>query len=285
MTLPLTPQLRFFDERFGGKTAKLKHFLHLSRLQLTSCFFNDVTQTYISFEQYDFKKADDWVDALRNLEKIIPQPEYQTQKDLQVCISNNLYTLVPQALFEEKELETYLSFNHPIEENHQLKFHFTKLESFDAVIVFAIPRSLEFMLKAKLPPYKLLHFASPILEAVGLSKPKPNELLVHVQNEQFEVIYAPNGKLNFFNSFQYQSKEDFIYYLLYVMEQLQLEREQSTIILVGEIEKDSAIFKLLHTYINEVTLGEKPKNVEFSAVLSQLNNHSHFSLFHQHLCG
>ena len=141
------------------------------------------------------------------------------------------------------------------------------------------------MLKAKLPPHNLLHFSAPILEAVGFNKMKPNELLINVQMEQFEVIHAPNGQLKFFNSFQYQSKEDFIYYLLYVMEQLKLDREQSKIILVGEIEKDSAIFKLLYTYINEVTFGEKPKNVQFSAVLNQLNNHSNFSLFHQHLCG
>ena len=283
-TIP-TPQLRFFDERFGRKTAQLKHFLHLSRLQLTSSFFNDETQTYVSFEQYNFKKASDWVDALRDLEKILPEQEYQVQKNLQVCISNDLYTLIPQALFDEKEIETYLSLNHPIESNHQLKFHFTKLESSNAVVVFAISRSLEFMLKAKLPPHNLLHFSAPILEAVGFNKMKLNELLINVQMEQFEVIHAPNGHLKFFNSFQYQSKEDFIYYLLYVMEQLKLEREQSKIILVGKIEKDSAIFKLLCTYINEVTLGEKPKNVQFSSVLNQLNNHSNFSLFHQHLCG
>lgn len=285
MALSPTPQLRLFDERYGGKTDHLKHFLHLSRLQLTSTFFDDQTKTYVSFEQFDFIKSEDWVDALRSLEKILPEASFQSQKSLQICISNSLYTLVPKALFDEKELESYVSFNHPVKAEDQLIFHYTNLESHDAVVVFAIPRGLEFMLKAKLPPHQLLHFSASILEALGLSKLQENELLVNVQNQQFEVIYAPNGKLKFFNSFQYQSKEDFIYYLLYVMEQLQLEREKSKITLVGEIEKDSAIFKLLYTYIHEVTFGDKPENVEFSAVLGQLNNHSNFSLFHQHLCG
>jgi len=285
MALTPTPQLRFFDERYGGKTAQLKHFIVLSRLQLISTFFDDQSQTYLSYEQFDFKKEDDWTDALRTLEKILPSAEYQTQKDIQICLSNSLYTLVPQALFNERELESYLSFNHPIEKDHQLQFHSTKLESFDAVVVFAIPRSLEFMLKAKLPPYQLVHFSAPILEAIGLNTLEHNELLIHVQREQFEVIYAPNGKLNFFNSFHYQSKEDFIYYLLYVMEQLQLEREKTKLILVGEIEKDSAIFQTLYTYIKEVCFGEKAKDVQYSAVLGELNDHSNFSLFNQHLCG
>ncbi|MFT6165365.1 MAG: hypothetical protein ACJAV5_000386 [Vicingaceae bacterium] len=285
MTLTPTPQLRFFDERYGGKTAQLKHFMVLSKLQLKSAFFDDQSQTYISYEQFDFNKSDDWIEALRSIEKILPSEAFQSQKSLQICLSNSLYTLVPQVLFDEKELESYLSFNHPIEDLNQLIFHYTALESFDAVVVFAIPRGLEFLLKAKLPPYQLLHFSSPILEAIGLNKMKENELLINVQREQFEVIYAPNGKLNFFNSFQYQSKEDFIYFLLYVMEQLKLEREKSKLILVGEIEKDSAIYKLLYTYINEVSFGKKAANINFSAVLGELNDYSNFSLFHQHLCG
>ncbi len=285
MTPTPTPQLRFFDERYGGKTNQLKHFIVLSRLQLKSTFFDDQSQTYISYDQYDFKKSDDWTEALRNIEKIFPSEVFQSQKNIQICISNSLYTLVPKVLFDEKELESYLSFNHPIEEKNQFIFHHTPLESFDAIVVFAIPRGLEFLLKAKLPPYQLLHFSSPILEAIGLNKMEENELLINVQQEQFEIIYAPSGKIHFFNSFQYQSKEDFIYFLLYVMEQLKLERETSKLILVGEIEKGSAIYKLLYTYITEVSFAHKPANIHFSAVLGELNDYSNVSLFHQHLCG
>ena len=285
MALTPIPQLRCFDERYAGKTSQLKHFLMLTRLGITSSFFDAQSKTYVSFEQFSFNKAEDWVNALRNLEKILPSKEYQENSGMQVGISNQLYTLVPQALFDEDELKTYLSFNHPIEDSSQFKFHFTKLESVEAVAVFAIPRSMEFMLKAKLPPYQLIHFSSPIIESLGIEKMKQNELLIHVQTDQFEIVHAPNGKLKFFNSFQYQSKEDFIYYLLYVMEQLKLEQESTKLILVGEIEKESAIYKLLYTYINEVAFGQKASNVEFSAVLGELNNHSHFSLFNQHLCG
>ncbi|MDA9312423.1 DUF3822 family protein [Vicingaceae bacterium] len=285
MALTPIPQLRFFDERYVGKTTQLKHFVVLSKLQLKSAFFDDQSQTYISYEQYDFKKSVDWVEALRSVEKILPSEAFQLQKGLQICLSNSLYTLVPNVLFDEKELESYLNFNHPIEDQSQFIFHHTPLESFDAVVVFAIPRGLEFLLKAKLPPHQLLHFSYPILEAVGLNKMKENELLINVQQEQFEIIYAPNGKLNFFNSFQYQSKEDFIYFLLYVMEHLKLERDNCKLILVGEIEKDSAIYKLLYTYIDKVSFGQKPSNIHFSAVLGELNDYSNFSLFHQHLCG
>ena len=69
------------------------------------------------------------------------------------------------------------------------------------------------------------------------------------------------------------------------MEQLKLERETSKLILVGEVEKESPLYKLLYTYINEVSFGKKPANIHFSAVLGELNDYSNVSLFHQHLCG
>jgi len=69
---------------------QLKHFVVLSKLQLKSAFFDDQSQTYLSYEQFDFKKSDDWVDALRNIEKIIPTESFQSQKSLQICLSNTL---------------------------------------------------------------------------------------------------------------------------------------------------------------------------------------------------
>ena len=61
------------------------------------------------------------------------------------------------------------------------------------------------------------------------------------------------------------------------MEQLKLERDTSKLILVGEVEKESPLYKLLYTYINEVSFGQKPANIHFSAVLGELNDYSNAS--------
>jgi len=278
-------QQQFIDERFRAKVNALDLFLQISNSNVFSARFNENTSEYVGFEKFNFTTESTWNKVISGLEGIILNSNYKEFKTISVAVSNQLFTLVPSALFDEKELSTYLKFNHLIEDESQFRYYFNKIEAFQAVVIYAIPRALDFMLQAKLPPLQLNHFSIPLLEAINIQVWRKQDLLVHIQNNQFEVIYAPNKKLTFFNSFSYQSTEDFIYFLLYVMEQLQLDRETVNLNLWGEFEEKSAIYEMLYKYIRSITIGERPKDVQFSAVLSELPKQYHFSLFNQHLCG
>ncbi|MBL4710209.1 MAG: DUF3822 family protein [Flavobacteriales bacterium] len=281
----LQQQQQLFDERYQSKTHQLKLFVELSKDHLFSTLFDDSSKEYVAFEAYHFEENTDWNSAQRKFEQIFLSDQFQQAKTRQLNISSSLYTLVPQALFDENELINYLSFNHPIEDESTLRFYFNKIESIDAIIVYAIPLGLEFLAKAKLPPFQINHFGLPLLEAIGLQKVNKDQLHVHIQQHRFDIIYMPEGKLIFFNSFNYQSTEDFIYYLLYIMEQLQLDRETTNLQLIGEIEENSSIYKVLYTYIRSVEFMKHPKDIHFSAVLAELPSHYYFTLFNQHLCG
>lgn len=285
MPSAILPQLKLFDERYQGKIEPLKLFVELGKNHIFSTLFDDASREYVSLEAYAFEENTDWTSAQRKFEKIFLGDQFQRAKSRQLNISSSLYTLVPQALFDENKLTDYLSFNHPIEDDSALKFYFNKVESLDAVIVYAIPRGLEFLAKAKLPPFQLNHFGLPLLEAIGLQRASGQKLYVHIQQQRFDIIYMPEGKLSYFNSFNYQSTEDFIYFLLYVMEQLQLSRETINLQLMGEIEKDSSIYKMLYTYIRTVEFAKPSKDIHFSAVLGELPEQYYFTLFNQHLCG
>jgi hypothetical protein len=47
-------------------------------------------------------------------------------------------------------------------------------------------------------------------------------MTVHFSEGHFEIIVIQNQKLLLFNSFDYQTPEDFIYYVLFTAEQLSL---------------------------------------------------------------
>jgi len=281
----ISPQFNYFDEGYQNKNNQLQLFLQISRHELLLTKFDEANKKYLAFQNFDFNENEDWNSIQRKLEKILPKDDFQECKKLNICFSDPLYTLVPKALFEESKLETYLSFNHAIEDVQQLRFYSDLIESFDAVVVYALPRGLEFLAKAKLPNFKWHHFSFALLEAISLEKDNFSKLNINIQRGRFDVIYAPNGKLTFFNSFNYRTSEDFIYFLLYVMEQLHLDRESCTIKLTGEIESNSAIYELLHQYIRTVEIGNRPTDVNFSAVLSEIPEHYYFNLFNQHLCG
>lgn len=275
---------QIFDQQFQNKKQELEVFIEIG-IELTKvAYFHAVSKQYIGFQSFDLNSNGNWSVASKNLEKAILVLAPEKYKSVKITIADALYTLVPQSLFEENKIIDFLSFNHPIEDESQFKFYFKKIESQQTVLIYAIPRSLAFMLKAKLPLFEISHFAEPLIEVIGIDQWTNKQLIVHIQQSRFEVIYIPKGKLTFFNSFEYKSTEDFIYFLLYVMEQLNLDREVVELNLAGEFEENSAIYETLYKYIRSVKIMDRTKNVSFSTVLSQLPEQYHYSLFNKHLC-
>lgn len=281
----IAPQQRFFDETYQKKQHQLQLFLQLSRDHLLLTRFDESKKMYVEFEQYTFHEQKDWYSVQKRLEHILAQPNLQEGKNHHLSFSDAIYTLVPKALFDPNKLEHYIRFNHELTEDASLCFYANPIDCFDAVVVYAIPRGLDFLAKAKLPAFNWTHHSLALLEAIHFDTSNFSKLNIHIQQQSFDLIYAPEGKLKFFNSFNYTSAEDFIYFLLYVMEQLNLNREEITVKLFGEFEENSSIYQTLYTYIRKVEIGKRPAEVNFSTVLSELPQHYYFNLFNQHLCG
>ena len=61
------------------------------------------------------------------------------------------------------------------------------------------------------------------------------KMFVHVSDSHFEIIILQNQKLQLFNTFDYKTPEDFIYYILFTAEQLHLNPEHFKLELLGKI--------------------------------------------------
>ncbi len=72
--------------------------------------------------------------------------------------------------------------------------------------------------------------------------------LVYVAYNYFTVIRKSNQALSFVNSFEYQTSEDFIYYLLFTLEQLEFDTANETLYYFGHFEPESALHKLIKQY-------------------------------------
>jgi hypothetical protein len=84
--------------------------------------------------------------------------------------------------------------------------------------------------------------------------------------------------LLFFNSFDYQTKEDFIYYLLFTTEQLNLNPEYIKLQLLGDISEESEWFEMAYTYIRNVSLLDVSE-LQLHNNFSKAQNLKHFILF------
>jgi hypothetical protein len=103
-------------------------------------------------------------------------------------------------------------------------------------------------------------------------------MFIHFRHNHFEIVVIQNQKLLLFNSFEYNTPDDFIYYLLFTAEQLHLNPESLKLFLLGDIQEESELFKKAYRYIRNVSLYET--ELEENQQFSSRDTRRNFILFH-----
>ena len=281
----ITQASSFIDEAFDAKqTSHYQLILQIGVDGLLVAVNERSKNKYIALENYTFQNAYDFDVVGELLDELIKSSKLIKHKygSVACMVVNNLSTLVPNPLFEEDKKKMYLKFNTSLEGNELIAVD--DLKNLDAKNVFALPYNLKGKLDHLFSNITYHHFSSPLIDSL-LSQNKNKagkKLFVHVQSSHFEAIVIEGKNLLFYNTFNHHSAEDFIYYLLFVCEQLQLNPENIEVNLLGEIEKSSAIYSVAQKYIRNLKFGERADGADYSYQLQTLPKHFYFTLFNSY---
>ncbi|AUC17077.1 hypothetical protein BTO06_09615 [Tenacibaculum sp. SZ-18] len=191
------------------------------------------------------------------LEKI--QSIFETDKELQVEFDkiiaihqNQLTTQIPSEFFDEDNLKTYIDFNIKTFESDYITFD--NLPSLNAKNVYIPYVNINNFLFQNFGEFEFKHHSSILIEKIfDVQKGSFSDTLyVHVNETTLDVIVFKNTNFTLYNSFQYNSKEDFLYYILFVSEQLELNLLSIQVQLLGSISENSDTFTFLKEYISNI---------------------------------
>lgn len=194
-----------------------------------------------------------------------------------VLHDSNLDTFVPSPLFDEDFLGSYLQYNTKVFETDF--FAFDSLPNYEMYHVFIPYVNINNYLLDQFTTFNYKH-VNTILVSKLLEFSKnidEKQVFVHFSKNKFEIIVVQNQKLLLFNSFDFVTKEDFIYYLLFTTEQLNLNPEHFKVQLLGLISEDSELFEIAYKYVRNVSLLDVT-NIENNNDLSKTDNLKHFIL-------
>lgn len=202
-----------------------------------------------------------------------------------IFVETRKSTLVPLLLAQESAYRDILGFNHPLEEQEVVVAD--SVAAGELVHLFALP---DVTMKAigAWAGSDSLHCASSVLLELLIGQFKnlklDDKIFVHVRPGWFELVYLREKKLRFFNTFEYKTREDFAYYLLFVMEQLGLNPETTETVLLGEIEKESSVYQVVHRYVRNVGFARRLTALTFPYGFDELPRHSYFTILNTSLC-
>lgn len=167
---------------------------------------------------------------------------------------NLLFSLVPGALFDPAHLADYLKFNTRILPTDHLDYD--PVDGLEITNVYVPFTNVNNYLYDLFGEFEFKHTATVLLETL-LKLPSSGQGTIayaHLADAQLDLAVFSQKKLRFFNSFSIDSETDFLYYLLFALEQLELEPATLKLRLLGEVEEGDPLFELAANYVADVSI-------------------------------
>ncbi|WP_243765968.1 DUF3822 family protein [Polaribacter cellanae] len=198
----------------------------------------------------------------------------QDFSNVAVIHQNNLSTLVPNEYFNEDKLSSYLNLN--IKTLATDFITFDEINTIDTKNVYIPYVNINNYLFNNFGEFNYKHHSSVLIDKlIQQNKSDTKTMYVHVSKTTFDIVVLENKKLLLYNSFTYTSNEDFLYYILFVAEQLKLDTNEFPLYLLGDIILNSRLYKITYKYIKNLYFLES-KNPIFKEL--NLETHTNFIL-------
>ncbi|HEX8545792.1 MAG TPA: DUF3822 family protein [Cytophagaceae bacterium] len=255
------------------------------------CVTDSEKNRCLLLEDYELLKINSTEELISQLELIFDDNHILKAgywKEIKLAIKNPEFSLIPDSLFDKKYLKEYLSLNCQLTDKENEEILYYRQNSTEAVNIFkADGKIIDWFLKSY--PYHnitVIHHTSSLIEGLLQNYVNKDErsVFAYIENKLLTLVVVNNRKLEYCNSFQFISTEDFVYYVMLVYDQLQLDPNAHGLTLWGDIAADSPIHQKLYKYIRHLKFGNKPKSMYFGYHFDEIFDHSFFDLYNMHLC-
>ena len=236
-----------------------------------------------NIEDYSYQTFKDKITPKVLLDKIIKQFELnknlnQDFTKIQLIHDNELQTLVPSALFEEANLTDYIKYNAKIFKSDFVTYD--SISNQDIMLVYVPFVNINNFIFDRFGSFEYKHSSTVLIEKVLHLKKntKDTTLYVNVESSIISIIIVKSNSLIFYNRFEYKTKEDFIYFILFTIEQLDLNPEKLKCEFFGSINSNDELYLIAYKYIRNISILPfnkmnyyKKKNTENFILLNSFN--------------
>jgi len=239
------------------------------------CITNTSKFSLEYFKNYQLNNTNDIINLI-NDDEVIKSDFFSSS----VAFVNFPSTLIPNKFFTKLSAKEMLELN---SETHEI-INTDVLKEIDVHLAYSIPKELNNIVTTYFPNAKQKAQQSILIDKFSKEYNTEPTAYIYLCENTLNITAFKNEKLIFNNSFNFETKEDILYFVLFAFEQLKLDTNNVNTLLFGDITKDDYNFKLLYEYIRNIELGERPKQLKFPDEFNTLENQKYFGLFSQILC-
>jgi hypothetical protein len=272
------------DHSTYGQPSPLADLLviELSEQHIGFCEFHSETNKPLFIAHYPFQ------DQLNNKlnEHLLHSVKHfrfsdKTYKHVFINIFEKQFTLCPNAFYNEENNRTLLEFNAgSIGE----KLVVTDDVNSDIKLIYTIDESLKSTIDRLFPHHQLKHTLTVLSKLLIQSEELVKEdIVLSIHHNYIEVVVKQGHQLTLANQFSIKTEEDVLYYVLFILEQYQLNPLTVNITIAGNIHSSSNLVISLKKYVKTIHLALGHKSIDWSSITGA-PQHFNYTLLNRLFC-
>lgn len=198
-------------------------------------------------------------------------------RNVHIGLTNKRLVLVPESVFDEVQVRQYLENSTPIWNSDQILVD--KLNKLHIRLVYAFRKSILHLYQQHFPNALIVNTLTQYIKATFELLTPENEgyrLFVNVSYDSMFIVLYRNRELTFANVYEFATKEDFLYYIMLIFKEFQLDHNNTPTYISGKLDSDSIIHDLVFQYIRQLMFIEV-HNTE-AIVIPDIPAHLYFDL-------
>ncbi|MCU4175286.1 DUF3822 family protein [Carboxylicivirga sp. N1Y90] len=254
---------------------------------LSFSVLDPVVNNYIAFVHLPFN--DQSKEGIKTQEALLTEKLLQfSYKKVLFMLDSNKATLVPTALYDPAKKGDLFKLNHNIE-LEDVELQVQKIKMADAWNIFSVPKFLYHLAKTQFESISFYQHYSPFVETCLLSSlNNKQKSIIHIgiHADFFDIVVLESRKLKLCNSFKYNNVNDFIYFVLYTFEQLELASNSTTVLMHGINDRQNTLYQNLKKYLRQTQIAPLSYHFNYSSGLkiSESDKQIEHNLFNLAIC-
>jgi hypothetical protein len=222
--------------------------------------------------------------SLFDIEKELNQWDFNSFGKLSILFVLEENMLVPSSFFDQNKSKELLQFCYDLPQDAFIDIN--TIPALEMTNLFAIPEELYSMTNRLLPKAIRYHISTAsVLAAHHLSQQKFHPvLLIDIYPDVMFLTVADGGKILFANYFKCTTQEDMLYWIVRLLEQLELDGSKITLYLSGEKPQVYERIGYLISYFNNVSAVPFPSFLSVAEDIPEIFYQSFIDLFYLLLC-
>ncbi|NUO02716.1 MAG: DUF3822 family protein [Saprospiraceae bacterium] len=220
-----------------------------------------------------------WEDFVKKICREVPH-FHQPYARIRIGWTTSFSAIVPGRLYQAAHKATYLQYLSAQE--GKWEYGADQLPHFNAFHVYGVPGEALSWSRTQFPGSEALHAGTAYLagaRALLSGQPGTRCLFVHVGFRELRLSVMDGNQLYFTNVYTFQTAKDFLYYLLAVVDECDLDQETTPVLLSGRLIEDSEIYRLLYRYFRKLSFVSRPSALVPGPKLSAIPQHLYTDLY------